>query len=110
MVARGVRVCRETRTPGENLDTLQREGIRQAWYDYRYAETLAQETELAKRDPSQAEMASRIERDFASLLAEIPWSPRGSSAAVVNNTICDAWRARVTGLILTLAPKSPLRP
>jgi len=93
--------------PGENLDTPQWEGLRQAWYDYRYAATLAQEIERAKRDPRRAELASRVERDFASLLAEAPWSPRGSSAPMVNNTICDAWRARVAQLILTLASDRP---
>ncbi len=92
---------------GENLDTPQWEGIRQAWYDYRYADTLAQEIESAKRDPSRAELALRVESDFALLLAEVPWSPRGSSAPVVSSTTCDAWRARIAELILMLTSDRP---
>lgn len=93
--------------PGENLDTPPWEGLRQAWYDYRYAATLAEEIARAKRDPSRVELASQVERQFASLLAEVPWSPRGSSAPVVSGTICDAWRSRLAELIVALSSGRP---
>jgi hypothetical protein len=58
--------------PGQNLDTPQWEGLRQAWYDHRYAETLRRGIAMARenKDPR----ADQAEKRLAELLAELPWN------------------------------------
>lgn len=58
--------------PGQNLDTPTWEGLRQAWYDHRYAETLRQAIESArKKNPQRAKQA---EERLHELIAALPWN------------------------------------
>ena len=58
--------------PGDNLDTPQWEGLRQAYYDHRYVETLRQAIAAARRhDPAAA---LRAEQRLAGLLEQLPWN------------------------------------
>jgi len=58
--------------PGRNLDTPTWEGLRQAWYDHRYAETLRQAIQAAQGRDAAA--AARAERRLNELMAALPWN------------------------------------
>jgi hypothetical protein len=96
--------------PGENLDTPQWEGLRQAWYDYRYVATLAQEIERARHDQNRASLVPKVESDFSAILAAMLWSPQGSSQPVITSLACDGWRLRIARLVLALSPSSAQYP
>ncbi|MFC1716186.1 hypothetical protein ACFL6S_21115 [Candidatus Poribacteria bacterium] len=85
--------------PGENLDTPHWEGIRQGWLDYCYATTLALAIEKARSEPGSRELAESVEREFAELLNDMPWSGDVFRDKYVTNLLCDQWRSRIAALI-----------
>jgi hypothetical protein len=87
---------------GENLDTPHWEAIRQGWYDYRYAATLADAIERAKQQPDKLGVVAKIEREFSRLVNSMPWSASGSSIRQETNLVCDDWRHKIIAMILRL--------
>ncbi len=87
---------------GENLDTPHWEAIRQGWYDYRYASTLAQAIEHAKRQPAKSALAAQVEHEFRRLLDSMPWSANKASMWAETNSDYDAWRQQIAKMILRL--------
>jgi hypothetical protein len=88
--------------PGENLDTPHWEAIRQGWYDYRYAATLARAIDRAKQRPATRTRGAKVEGEFTRLLASLPWSADPLPAPAGAISACDAWRQQVADLILQL--------
>ena len=71
--------------PGENLNTTQREGLRQGWNDFRYATTLAQFVSSSRN--------SKIELDKG--LDSMPWNGDVFADRVVTNDKCDIWPGHI---------------
>jgi len=88
---------------GEDLDTPQWEAIRQGWYDYRYAATLAQAIAGARKQPERRARAEAIQRQFSRLLDSMPWGTPGASVRQETNLTCDEWRQRIAEMIEELS-------
>jgi hypothetical protein len=86
--------------PGCNLDTPQWEGLRQAWYDHRYAETLRQAVAAARerKDPA----ADQAEKRLADLMAALPWNGEPSLYPDMNNKRLAEIRAAIAEEIVKL--------
>lgn len=63
----------DPRTPGANLDTPHWEGLRQAWYDHRYARTLEQAIARAREQGREA-AANAAQQRLDELMDELPWN------------------------------------
>lgn len=89
--------------PGESLDTPQWEGLRQACYDHRYAETLRQSIQVRRqRDPAAAE---RAEQRLAELMAELPWNGESFLWPEMTNAKLAATRTAIAEEIARLAAR-----
>ena len=89
--------------PGQNLDTPQWEGLRQAYYDHRYAETLRQAIEAArKHGDARAEQA---ERRLSELLSALPWNGDAFLWPEMSNEKLSATRAVIAQGIMKLLQK-----
>jgi hypothetical protein len=86
--------------PHQILGTPQWEGLRQGWYDFRYAATLAGMIADAKK--AQHPRVASIERQFQALLAEMPWDADVFESSPVTSVDCDAWRRQSAQYILQL--------
>ena len=89
--------------PGEDLDTPHWEAIRQGWYDYRYAATLAQAIHRAREQPERRARAEHIQRQFSQLLDSMPWGTPGASLRQETNLTCDEWRQKIAEMIEELS-------
>lgn len=87
---------------GGNLDTPHWEAVRQGWYDYRYAATLADAIERAKKRPAKRSRASQIEREFLQLIDSMPWSAGHVSVRPETNLSCDEWRGEIAAMLIRL--------
>ena len=74
---------------GENLDTPQWEGLRQGWYDYRYAATLAK----------IAENSTDAKKELDKVLDSMPWNGDIFRDGAVTNEKCDKWREEIAKAI-----------
>ena len=85
---------------GTNLDTPTWEGLRQAWYDHRYAATLRQAiARQRQKDPRAAERAEQI---LTKLLAELPWNGDPFLRPELDNRLLSSVRRRIAEEISSL--------
>ncbi len=86
--------------PGENLDTLHWEGLRQAWYDHRYAYTL-REAIMAVR-ARDAAAADRVEKRLRKLLDGLAWNGDAFLWPEMDNAKLDETRRAIAEMIADL--------
>lgn len=92
----------DPRAPGAYLDTPHWEGLRQAWYDQRYAETLRQAIEQTRaHDPEAAQAA---QRRLEELMDELPWNGDPFLYSGMTNAHLDEVRAAIAAEIMRLRP------
>lgn len=88
--------------PGESLDTPQWEGIRQAWYDYRYALTLERAVAAAQaRGEGVATLAGPAGL-LRQLRENLPWSWDAVDSGEVTCASLDALRSEIARAIEAL--------
>ncbi len=86
--------------PGENLDTPHYEGLRQGYYDHRYAETLRLAIERARgRDAAGADAA---QKKLDEVMARVPWSGQPHKWPQMNNAELSQIRAEIAAQIIAL--------
>ncbi len=84
--------------PGANLDTPQWEGLRQAFYDHRYALTMQQAIErLRKTDPAAADAA---QKHFDALLDTLPWNGYPHKWSSASDVSLSAVRRQIAEMIV----------
>jgi hypothetical protein len=88
---------------GQNLDTPHWEGLRQAYYDHRYAETLRQAIAAARRrNDARADQAARR---LADLLSALPWNGDPFESGGLSNARLSRVRAEIAEEIITLTAR-----
>jgi hypothetical protein len=92
--------------PSSSLDTSQWEGIRQAWYDYRYALTLE---DAVRRWEVRAEAMPPAVEEAKRLLTEIreglPWTTEAFTSGEVTSAGCDDLRERIARAVEALSTR-----
>ncbi len=86
--------------PGENLDTPHYEGLRQAYYDHCYAETLRLAIEKARNRDAAAANAAQEKLD--SLMECLPWNGPAHLWPQMNNAELSRARAEIAEQITAL--------
>jgi len=86
--------------PGENLDTPTWEGLRQAYYDHRYAETLR--AAIARTRGRDAARADAAQKKLDRLMERLPWSGEPHKWPQINNAELAQIRAEVAAQIVAL--------
>ncbi len=90
----------DPRNPGLSLDTPHWEGLRQAWYDHRYAATLQQLIDAAReRDPQTADAA---QERLDALMESLPWNGDPFLDERLTNARLDEVRAAIVEEIIRL--------
>ncbi len=94
--------------PGESLDTPQWEGIRQAWYDARYARTLERALAAAEaRGGAPAGALVEARALVRELRVGLPWSPEATETGEVTCERLDALRGRIAAAVEGLGAGEP---
>lgn len=89
--------------PGENIDTLPWEGLRQAFYDQRYVQTLREAIAAAR--PHDAEAARQAEQRLETLMEQLPWNGDPFLAPGLSNLRLAELRAALASEIQSLTAR-----
>lgn len=100
--ARGMQPCityPDPEHPGHNLDTPTWEGLRQGWYDHRYAATL--QALISQAGPQNA-AAAAAQRRLDELMGSLPWNGTPWAEPGFDNARLDQVRAEIAAEIMKL--------